>query len=228
MPGAASVAVEYAFGVEKRDMSMASMVEDILGQLGQGGLEEIGGQLGVDSGQASSLVASALPALLGGLSSNASSSDGAGALFGALANHGGDLPSGGGLMAGLDLDDGAKILGHVLGGNQGNVVNHLAGNDGAKSSMMKQLLPILAPIVMNWLANRAKSGGLDAGGLGSMLGQEAQSAQSSAPDLGGLFDLLGGSGGGMADIAGDVLGAATGNSSSGGLMGMFKKMLGGK
>ena len=210
---------------------MASMVEEILVQLGTGGLEEIGGKLGVDSSQASSLVASALPALLGGLSQNSASSEGAGALLGALSNHRGSLPSGGGLLAGLDLDDGQKILGHVLGGKQDNVVNHLAGNDGAKSSMMKQLLPILAPIVMNWLANRAKSGGLDAGGLGGLLGDEAKSAQSSAPDLGGLFDMLGGGasgGGGMADIAGDVLGAATGGSSSGGLMGMFKKMLGGK
>ena len=205
------------------------MVEDILGQIGTGGLEQIGSQLGVDSSQASDLVSSALPALLGGLSQNSATPDGASALLGALGKHQAGSASSTDLLGGLDLDDGQKILGHVLGGNQEAVVNHIAGGDRSKGSMLMQLLPILAPLVMQWLAGRQSGDGLDAGGLGGLLAGEAKNTQAGGIDIGGILDMLGGgSGGGAADILGDVLGGATGRStSSGGLMGALKKMLGG-
>lgn len=203
---------------------MASMIEDIMGQLQGGGLDEISGALGVDSGTGASLIQQALPALLGGLSTNAASPSGATALLGALPKHQGALPQTG-LLNSIDLDDGQKIVNHVLGDRQDAVANHLMGD---KSSLMKQLLPMLAPLVLNWLANRGD--GMDAGGLGGLLGGEASAARSGMPDLGGLFDLIGGGGGSIdAGSLGGLLGGSQATSGSGGgLMGMLKKILGGK
>lgn len=47
-------------------------------------------------------------------------------------------------------------------------LGRLTGLDGSQSS---NLLRLLAPIVMGMLAKRATAGNLDAGGLGSLLGQ---------------------------------------------------------
>lgn len=219
---------------------MASMIEDIMGQLGEGGIGQISQSLGVDATEGSTLISSALPALLGGLANNTASADGASSLLGALDGHSGALDLGS--LLGGDAADGGKVLGHVLGDRTEPVVNQLSGGDSNKGGLLMKLLPILAPIVMNYLASKRSSGGLDAGGLGGMLGSEAKSAATGSPNLGGLFDLIGGGGGGgladilgsvtggssggLGDVVGDVLGGSTEGSSKGGLMGMFKKMLG--
>ncbi len=75
------------------------------------------------------MIQQALPALLGGLSANSSSGDGAAALLGTLSKHGGELPTSG-LLDSIDIDDGQKIVQHVLGDRQDTVVNHLAADSG--------------------------------------------------------------------------------------------------
>ena len=51
-----------------------------------------------------------------------------------------------------------------------------------------QLLAMLAPIVMSFLANRSARQGLDAGGLGELLGQERTQGRQRAG--GGALDAL--------------------------------------
>jgi hypothetical protein len=179
----------------------ASLTDELLSQLQGAPLQQIAEQLGTNPSQAQSAVAAALPMLLGALGRNAAQLQGAADLFGALQrDHVGRAAGGGGLgdllgsvlggMGGGGVGasaDGASILGHIFGGNQQRAEAGLGQATGLGANA-GQLLQILAPIVMAFLAQRTQAGGMDAGSLGAVLGREhAQVRQQGG--VGG--DLLG-------------------------------------
>jgi hypothetical protein len=100
---------------------------------------------------------------------------------------GGLLGGGGGQQ--MPASNGASILGHIFGGRQQQAgfglgqATGLGGNAG-------QLLQMLAPIVMAFLAQRVQSGGMDAGGLGQVLGREKEQVQQQGGAAGGLLSGL--------------------------------------
>ena len=179
-----------------------SLTDELLSQLQGAPLQQIASQLGTNPSQAQSAVAAALPMLLGALGRNAAQPQGAADLFGALQrDHVGRAAGGGGLgdllgsvLGGMGggggaggAADGASILGHIFGGNQQRAEAGLGQATGLGANA-GQLLQILAPIVMAFLAQRTQAGGMDAGGLGAVLGREhAQVRQQGG--VGG--DLLG-------------------------------------
>ncbi|MNV12748.1 hypothetical protein D3C71_1033610 [compost metagenome] len=132
---------------------------------------------------------------MGALGNNAQQPQGAQALLGALqTNHSGlDIGSvlgavlGGG--GGNPAANGAGILGHIFGGNETRAETGLAQATGLSPSSSGQLLKILAPIVMAFLAQRMTSGGnqADAGGLAQLLGQEKQQVTQAGGIGGGLL-----------------------------------------
>ena len=180
----------------------ASLTEELLSQLQGAPLQQIADQLGTNPSQAQSAVSAALPMLLGALGRNAAQPQGAADLFGALQrDHVGRAAGGGGLgdllgsvLGGMGggggaggAADGASILGHIFGGNQQRAEAGLGQATGLGANA-GQLLQILAPIVMAFLAQRAQAGGMDAGGLGAVLGRE----QAQVRQQGGVGgDLLG-------------------------------------
>ena len=179
----------------------ASLTEELLSQLQGAPLQQIAAQLGTSPSQAQSAVSAALPMLLGALGRNAAQPQGAADLFGALQrDHVGRAAGSGGLgdllgsvLGGMGgggaggAADGASILGHILGGNQQRAEAGLGQATGLGANA-GQLLQILAPIVMAFLAQRAQAGGMDAGGLGAVLGRE----QAQVRQQGGVGgDLLG-------------------------------------
>ena len=110
-----------------------------------------------------------LPALLGGLQANAGDPGGAGSILQALGQHDDDLLTGGADLSAIDEQDGSAIASHIFGDQQDEVVNRLGGLPGVGGSgfggdLVKKLIPILAPMVLSWLANRVLKGG--GGGLG--------------------------------------------------------------
>ncbi len=173
-----------------------SLTDELLSQLQGAPVQQVSQQLGIDSQQASSAISAALPLLMGALGNNAAKPQGAEALLGALqTNHSGlDIGSvlgsvlgggGGGAAA-----NGAGILGHIFGGNETRAETGLAQATGLSPSSSSQLLKILAPIVMAFIAQRMSSGNgqADAGGLAQLLGQEKQQV-AQAGGIGG--NLLG-------------------------------------
>jgi hypothetical protein len=188
---------------------MAGIMDELMGALGGSG-EGLAGLLGgvlgegTDSAKAEQAAGSGIEAILGGLSRNAQSAEGAESLRAALERHGdggalGDLGSFGNPER---TADGEKILGHIFGNDQQAVAQNLAGKSGLDVGSIMKLLPALAPIVMGMLGKKSQDGGLDAGGLGSLLQGEA----------GGL------------DV-GDLIGMVTGGDSDGG-GGILKKLMG--
>ena len=179
----------------------ASLTEELLSQLQGAPLQQIADQLGTNPSQAQSALSAALSMLLGALGRNAAQPQGAADLFGALQrDHVGRAAGSGGLgdllgsvLGGMGgggaggAADGASILGHILGGNQQRAEAGLGQATGLGANA-GQLLQILAPIVMAFLAQRAEAGGMDAGGRGAVLGRE----QAQVRQQGGVGgDLLG-------------------------------------
>ena len=174
----------------------ASLVDDLMAQLQGAPLQQMAQQLGTSPAQAQDAVGAALPLLLGALGRNAAQPQGAMDLFGALQrNHSGGADLGGllgsllGGGAGGGPQDGAAILGHIFGGNQQRAEAGLGQATGLGANA-GQLLQMLAPIVMSFLAQRMQSGGMDAGGLGQVLGQESARVQQQGGLGGGLLGSL--------------------------------------
>jgi hypothetical protein len=160
-----------------------SELDDIAAQLP---VEQIAGRLGTDKETAQQVIQAALPSLLAGLQHNIQTPDGAAALQGALAQHHNNLLDGGIDVDAVDTAEGSKIVNHVLGDRQEPLVSQLnaaTAPDFDLGGLVRKALPILAPIVMAYLARRFGAGGAP----------DAQAAGTGAPDLGGVLGgLLGG------------------------------------
>lgn len=179
-----------------------SAIDDILGALP---IDQLAGQLGADPAQVEAASAAVLPALLGGLQANAQDG-GADSLLQALGQHNNDLLSGGLDLSQVDTSDGAAIAGHIFGGQQDQVVNQLgglgvSGGGSLGSSLVKKLIPILAPIVLSYIANQV----FGKMGQGGTAGQ-AQAPSPSLPTSTGS-DSAGGAPS-LDDLLKDVLGQA--------------------
>lgn len=202
-----------------------SLASELLQQLQGAPLQQIAGQLGLDPSQAQGAIGTALPLLLGALGNNAAQPSGAASLLGALQqdhSHGagiGDLLGavlGGGGSAAQPSTNGAGILGHIFGGNQDNAAANLGQATGLGGAQSSQLLAVLAPIVMSFLAQRFLGGGqqADASNLGAALGQE----QATHTQSGGL----------VGDLLGSVLGGGQGGGALGDVLKIGAGLLGGK
>lgn len=182
-------------------------------------LDQLAAHLGTDPQTARAAAAAAIPSLIGSLQANSADPDGAASLVQALGQHSegfGDQID----LSSVDTEDGRKILAHMFA-DQPDRLQPLGGLGG---SLLSRLLPLLAPIVMSYLARKLGMGGggrQDTGGgilgdlLGGILGGGRPSSGSSGGGLGDILgDILGGgqtapsgpSGGGLGDILGDVLG----------------------
>ena len=180
----------------------APLLDALMQQLQGAPLQQLAQQLGTSSSQVESAVGPALSLLLDGLGRNAAQPEGASALLQAWqqghASHGtaasasaapqGALGALGGLgdllgnvLAGAGasprtggasgMEAGAAILGQILGGQRQQAESQLGERSGL-GAQAGQLLALLAPIVMQFLAQRAAAGQLDASSLGNALGQE--------------------------------------------------------
>lgn len=179
-------------------------MSDLSGLLETIPIADIAQQLGVDEDVAQSAVNQVLPTLVAGLKANADDGAGAASLEKALGKHTATFkarPS----VADIDTDDGEKIVSNIFGAKKNDVVAAVASKtEKADESIIAKLLPILAPIVLSWLA--------------SQFFNKKESTESSAASGGGIGDILGGLLGGSSSGGGDVLGGLLG-----GLLGGGKK-----
>ena len=170
-----------------------SAVDEILSQVD---LEQLARQVGAEPAEVEQAARTALPALLGGLDANAADPAGAASLAEALGQHDPALVEGGVDLDQVDPADGDKIAQHIFGDNREQVVSQLGGvSVAAGKGVVAKLIPILAPIVLSWLAKKVLGGAADATRTGT----------GSAP------------GGGLGDILGQVLGGSTKGTQSGGV-----------
>ncbi|MAQ16627.1 MAG: calcium-binding protein [Sandaracinus sp.] len=195
---------------------MTRILDLLAGALGDGQLDSIAGQIGARPDQVRSALGAGLAALLGGLQQQVGRPGGAQALERAVErDHDGSLLDGlGGLLGGAGPNtgvggllemagsmlgaapgpgsarstDGAGILGHILGSRRGAVEQGMAQAGGLDLGQASKLLMLIAPLVMAALG-KARSGG-GTGGLGDLIGREADSMGRAGGGGGGLLGSL--------------------------------------
>jgi hypothetical protein len=203
-------------------------LDDIIDNLPIG---DIAKKLGVDEATARKAIDDALPALVAGMGANATDPAGAASLEKAVVKHDPKLVEGGVNLDDVDEADGQKIVRNVFGGNTDQVVGALDKKEGG-GDLIAKLLPILAPIVLSFLAQQFQKKQAPK--------PSATPSQAPASSGGGITDVLGGllgggsgsggsggSGGGLGDLLGGLLGGGGGAGGSGASGGGLGDLLGG-
>jgi len=169
-----------------------SILGMIMGQLGGDRLKQLGQQAGADEEQAKQGLGAAVPLLLGAMSRNASDTDGAESLKGALErDHDGSiLDNVQGLLGNPEQANGAGILKHVLGGKRAGVEQQLGDHTGMGSASFGKLLEMAAPLVMGALGKQQRSLGLGSNQLSGFLDGEREQSESTGGFLGLVSNLL--------------------------------------
>ncbi|NHN55971.1 DUF937 domain-containing protein [Calidifontibacter sp. DB0510] len=195
-----------------------SAVDDALSQVP---MDQLAAQVGAPEDQTRQAAQQAAQALLGGLQANAQDPAGAQSLMGALNDHQGRTPD----VSSVDTGDGAAIVNNIFGGQQDEVANRLGGLPGGNNDLVKKLLPILAPIILSYIANQVQGkvgGGAAPQPTPQQPGQPAPAPVPTDPSQPAPApgqnpgDQGGAAGGGLGDILGQILGGAAGGGTTGG------------
>lgn len=141
-------------------------------------LKSLGNQFGIDSSSLNKILGDVVPTLGQGVQKNAQAPGGLESLMGALqkGDHQRYLNDFSAVSGQDGIADGNNILGHVLGSKDAsrNVAAHAAQKSGVSPDLIKQMLPMIATMVMGTLSKQSKSGAEeaaqgDSSGLGGML-----------------------------------------------------------
>lgn len=156
-------------------------IDDILGKLD---IDQLAAQLGSDPDSIRQASSEAISSLMGGLQQNSAQPAGARLLASALQDH-----TSSSLLNDMKVDinkidaaDGEKIVQHALGARPDQAAQAIGGR--SDKGLLQRLLPILAPIVLAYLASRLGNRQIDAG-----RGQQTQQSGGS------ILDILLGQGG---------------------------------
>jgi hypothetical protein len=155
---------------------------------------DIARKIGVDEAEVDKAVHLLVPVLVGGLHENAQDPEHASKIESAADSHAG-LLDGGVSVDQVDEHEGQQAIARIFGGNDSaQVASALAGSSGGNSDLLKQLLPILAPIVLAYIGKQ-------------MTGKSEAPAKEEA------------SGGALNDVLGSILGGVGSNKSLGTVLG---------
>ncbi len=132
----------------------------------------------------------AIPTLLAGLMQKTSDAGGAAQLYRTVTSDAVDSGIAGkvaslfGSQRSLDsvVAGGESLLGSLLGSRTGAVAHAVSQVSGVKPSSASALLAVGAPVLMGLLKKQVTQGGLDGGGLASMLLGQRQSLQANGLD----------------------------------------------
>ena len=169
---------------------MADLFDLLQSQMGENVIGALAGQLGNAEPKKTSTAASgAASILMNALARNARDPKSASALGSALdRDHDGSiLDDVVGFINGTSshnntrAGNGAGILGHILGGQQGSAIESLMKTSGLSKDQSSSLLMKMAPIVLGMLGKQKKTQGLDMSGLGSVLTNAASTAKKRSP-----------------------------------------------
>ncbi|MRH99301.1 DUF937 domain-containing protein [Kriegella sp. EG-1] len=206
---------------------MSGLLDLLSSPMGKQLISGVAGQTGQSTDQTGSVLSMALPVLLGAMKKNASTPEGAQGLMSALSSgkhDGGILDNLSGLFGGgVDqavMDDGAGILGHILGSKQPQVENALSSKSGMDAGTIGTILKVAAPLLMGYLGKQTKQSNVsDANGIGDLLGSVMGGGQAANQQQSLIESFLDSDGDGsiLDDVASMALGGKSGG--IGGLLG---------
>lgn len=149
-----------------------TQLNDLLSQLTKSSVvKTMGKQVSAQPDQVKQLIQLGLPTLLQAMNQNASTPQGAKSLAKALDDHKDDPVSNiSSYLKNVDTQDGAKILGHVLGNKSSGVERKLSAQTGLQPNQVNGVLTQLAPVVMGMLGQQKAQQGISSDGIGMLLG----------------------------------------------------------
>ena len=119
-------------------------------------VQNIGKATKTNKSAVTNVLAAALPSLLNGAKEQ--SADTSTGFADALLSHGKDDTSNlSSFLNKVDLDDGGKIIGHLLGSNANAQVNTISQNTGVSKKDTNNILSAAAPLLMSLLGQQAAS-----------------------------------------------------------------------
>ncbi|NNE77692.1 MAG: DUF937 domain-containing protein [Pricia sp.] len=205
---------------------MSGLLDLLSSPMGKQLIKGVADQTGHSTDQTGSVLSMALPVLMGAMKKNATSTEGAQGLMNALQNkHDGSiLDNLGGLFGGgVDqsvMDDGAGILGHVLGGKRTQVEHALSAKSGMDASSIATILKVAAPILLGYLGKQKREKNVtDPSGIENLLGGLMGGGKSAHKQQSLIESFLDSDGDGsiLDDVASMALGGKKGG--VGGLLG---------
>lgn len=211
---------------------MAGILDLLNSDLGKTIISGVAGSTGQDTNKTGNVLTMALPVLMKAMQRNAATPSGAEGLMGALTkkHDGSILDNLGDLFnGGVDtnvVQDGGKILGHVLGNRQQGVEQVIGQKAGLDAGSVGNILKVAAPILMGVLGKESRQQKVNnSGDLGGLLGGllGGNSTQQEQSFLEKILDADG-DGSVVDDVAGMILGGN--DKKSGGLGGLLGGLFG--
>ena len=208
---------------------MSGLLDLLNSPMGKQLISGVAGQTGQPENKTADILSMAMPVLMGAMKRNAATPQGAEGLMSALSSkHDGSiLDNLGGLFGGgVDqsvMDDGAGILGHILGGKQPQVENALSQKSGVDAGTVASILKVAAPILMGLLGKQTRQQNVSSSsGIGDVLGGLLGGGSNAGKQQSLIESFLDSDGDGsiLDDVAGMVLsGGSKKKSGLGGLLG---------
>lgn len=123
--------------------------------LGSNSLEGIVSQTGASKKDVSAVLNEALPLLLQGVGKQSTGKDTLASFASALEKHAGNSTSSlSSFFKNVDINDGAKIVSHLLGGDTSSIAKEISKKVNIDEKTVKQILSVAAPLLMSLLGKK--------------------------------------------------------------------------
>lgn len=135
---------------------MANNVNSILSELLKSdSITNIAKTSGISTKNVESILKSALPSLISGANSQSTNTDTKEGFLNALVNHGSkDTSNLSSFFKNIDLEDGAKIVNHLLGNKSEDTSKTAAKASGVDSKDVSKVLSTAAPLLMSVIGKK--------------------------------------------------------------------------
>ena len=145
-------------------------------------VNNLSAKTGISSPLVRKLIIMAIPILIRYMTTNASSQNGAASLFNALSQHTSNRSMADQIDE-ADAEDGDRIIHHILGDDNDQVVRQLATRSGLTAKQVITLLSLIAPALLSGLSAASNSAHQ----------QSIAQPQNTGADLSSLMSMFGGS-----------------------------------
>lgn len=196
----------------ENNMDLTTLLSSLLSDQN---IQNVAAKAGVSTEEAASVLATSLPVLLNGANGQASDARTTESFYQAVTDHAHKDPET------IDLEEGGKIVGHLLGDDAARAEDAIATRAGMKPNTVALILAAAAPLIMNMLGSSTSSSNSSAGTaslLSALLGGGTNSNASSSLMTSALTSVLSGALGGQSSsnsLLGSVLSGALGGGMGG-------------
>ena len=176
-------------------------------------IEGLSSLTGTSNKDVTSVLTQALPALLSGAKGQADDKDTAESFANALSDHAkSDTSDLGSFLGNIDMEDGGKIIAHLLGSDKQSTIKKIAKEAGVSNKKTNNILSAIGPLLMSLLGQQADEDDNKDSGVQNLIGVLLENVD--------VADLLTGL---LSSDSGSSKKPASGKSS--GLFGMLGKLL---